>query len=230
MLVQHPDTCLVVIETLDDFLKTDDICDNNENRQAFARLDTEVISKHRSHCAFLVLHWLKKSDTQSSQRGLNLHKIMGGTVIAGKTDAKIYLRQASDEDQRRIIQISVRKGLPLEPTYLIFDPETNMSELGATVSSVKSSVEQTKKDLAAIEIDTRINAVLHANPGRPKWNIVKLVGGNGEVVGSRIDARMAAGEIVAVTGGKRNNAKLLYFTGEEPVGEREPKRRLCASN
>jgi len=216
-LVQYPDTRLVVIETLDDFLKTQDISDNNEGREAFARFDTEVISKHRSHCAFLVLHWLKKSDTQSSQRGLNLHKILGGTVIAGKTDAKIYMRQASDEDQRRIIQISVRKGLPLEPTYLIFDPETNSSELGATVASEKSDVAKAKKDLAEIDIDTRINSVLHANPGRSKWDIVKLVGGNATAIGERIDIRISEGDIVAINGGKRKNAKLLYLTGEEPV-------------
>ena len=218
-LIQHPDTCLVVIETLDDFLKSDDISDNNDNREIFARLDAEVISKHRSHCAFLVLHWLKKSDTQSSQRGLNLHKILGGTVIAGKTDTKIYMRQASDEDQRRIVQISVRKGVPLEPTYLVFDPATNTSELGATVASEKSASAQMKKDFADVEIDTRINTALHANPGRSKWDIVKLVGGNAKAIGARIDSRIAQGDITAINGGKRSNAKLLYLTGEEPVNE-----------
>lgn len=226
-LLQHPDTCLVVIETLDDFLKSDDISDNNDNRQIFARLDAEVISKHRSHCSFLVLHWLKKSDTQSSQRGLNLHKILGGTVIAGKTDTKVYLRQASDDDQRRIIQISVRKGIPLEPTYLNFDPDTNTSELGPTVAGEKSAVEQTKKDLAEVDIDTRINAAVHANPGRSKWDIVKIVGGNGQATGSRIDARIAAGDIVALNGGKRSNAKLLYLTGEEPVTEAKREETMC---
>jgi hypothetical protein len=227
VLCQHPDTRLVIIETLDDFLKTEDIGDNNDNREKFARLDEEVISKHRAHCAFLILHWLKKSDTQHAQHGLNIHKILGGTCIAGKTDAKIFIRQVSDEDQRRIIQISVRKGEPLEPTYLVFDPATKTSTLGATVASEKAQNKIAKKDLAAVDEDTRINAAIHANPGRPKNTIISLVGGDTTRIGKRIDERIAAGDITEVKGGKRGNAKLLYLTGHEPVIEEHRRETVC---
>jgi hypothetical protein len=226
ILDANPDTRLVIIETLDDFLKVEDIKENTAGREAFERFDAEVVSKHCWHCAFIVLHWFKKSDRQKTA---NIHKILGGTIIAGKTDAKVYLTQVSDSDPRRIIQVAVRKGVPIEPTYLLFEPENQTSQLGTKVADERLQHKDVKDALAEIELDSRISALLHQNPGKPKAEIKKLVGGNGERVGKRLNERITAGDISVIAGGKYGNAKLLYLTGDEPV-KREPERKeeaLC---
>lgn len=224
ILEANPDTKLVVIETLDDFLKIEDIKENSAGREAFERFDAEVVSKHCSHCAFVVLHWLKKSDKQTTR---NIHRILGGTILAGKTDAKVYLQQVSDEDPRRIIQVTVRKGVPIEPTYLLFDAQTQTSELGAKVADEKSKNAQTKLELERTALDTRILATIHQNPGKPKVEIKKLVGGKGELVGRRIDEQIAAGLITVAPSAR--GAKLLYLTGEEPLpAESTPEQQEVA--
>jgi len=221
ILDSNPDTKLVVIETLDDFLKIEDIKENTAGREAFERFDSEVVSKHCAHCAFVVLHWFKKSDKQKTA---NIHRILGGTILAGKTDAKVYLTRESDADVRRIIEVTARKGTSIEPTYLLFDPQTQTSELGVKVADERLRHKQTKQALEEMDLDTRINTVLHQYPGKPKVDVKKLVGGRGEIVGRRIEERVADGDITAIRSAR--GAMLLYLTGEEPTVEIE-KETVC---
>ena len=62
-LEAHPDVVLVIIETLDDLLKTKDIKENSDVRKSFEEFDTKVLSKHYKRVAFLALHHLKKRET-----------------------------------------------------------------------------------------------------------------------------------------------------------------------
>jgi hypothetical protein len=190
-----------------DFLKIDDIKENSDGAEAFERFDAEVLSKHVSHCSFLVLHWFKKSD---SQKSMNIHKILGGTIIAAKTDTKMYMNTVSDADPRRTIQVSVRKGIPIEPTYLDFDPETQTSQLGTKVADQQSADKSKLRRLENEELERNILAKVASFPGRSKGEIVRLVGGNADTVGKKIDELVKAGYLIIKRGGKRNNAMLLY--------------------
>jgi RecA-family ATPase len=210
LLDKHPDTKLVIIETLDDFLRTEDISDNNENRAQFERLEREVIGKHHQHCAFVILHWFKKSDTQTSAKSLNINKILGATVIAGKTDTKIYLRQVSDADQRRVVQASIRKGACIEPTYLLFDQANQTSRLGATVAEEKVQHSESIQSLKEMQITTDILTAVRSNQGSPKNQIVKSVGGDTRTTLGKINELIGTGELFSRTGGSKGTAHLLY--------------------
>ena len=215
VLDSNPDTKLVIIETLDDFLRVRDIKENTAAREAFERFDAQVVSKHCSHCSFLTLHHFKKSDKQKAN--LSLTQILGATFIAGRTDAKMFMHQISDEDPRRVFHAVVRKGAAIEPTYLDFDPETQTARLGMKVADEKARSKKAMKESESAELEAEIFRVLHAHRGRSKWDIVKLVGGNSERVGRRIDELAEGGHIVVTVGGKKGNAKCLYLTGEEPT-------------
>lgn len=196
-----------------------DIKENTAAREAFERFDSQVVSKHCSHCCFLVLHHFKKSDKQKAN--LSQTQILGATFIAGRTDAKMFLHQISDENPRRVLHAVVRKGAAIEPTYLDFNPETQTAQLGMKVADENARSKKAAKESESAELEENIFSVLHSYPGRSKWEIVKLVGGNSERVGRRIDDLAEAGHIVIAVGGKKGNAKLLYLTGEEPSESEE---------
>ena len=111
-------------------------------------------SKHKERVCFLALHHFKKSD---EQRGSSLTKILGATVIAGKTDCKIYLRQVGEGDGRRIVSAQTRKGVRIEPTYLDFDDATQTSTLGQTLADERADAKRVSLSLTHAEL----RATLH---------------------------------------------------------------------
>ncbi len=128
-LVEHSDVGLVIVETLDDLLKMEDIKENTAARKAFDTFHAKI-GRHFSHrTAFLCLTHLKKKDCDESG-----DMIMGATVIRGRTDAKLYMKTVSDDDDRHIIHSKVREGRPIPQTYLDFNSETKASTLGLTVA------------------------------------------------------------------------------------------------
>lgn len=140
-LLEHSDVRLVVIETLDDLLKLSDIKENSAARAAFDKFDAAVVNDFSAKTAFLALHHLKKRETDSVG-----DMLLGATTIRGRTDAKMYLRRASDEDPRRIFQATVRKGREILPTFLEFDAETAISVLGHSLSEErKKNVQRTEE-------------------------------------------------------------------------------------
>lgn len=213
LLSEDSDIHLVVIETLDDFLQMEDLNDNPSARHAFERFDEEVVSKHKGRVCFLALHHFKKSD---EQRGQSLNRILGATVIAGKTDAKIYLRQVSDTDSRRIVSVQTRKGVPIEPTYLSFDDSTQSSTLGQTVAGEKADAKKVSLSLTQTELRNRCLEVVATNPGLTHRAVCENVGGATKAANDMLKQLIAEGLVVSQLGGATKTAHLLYIKGQEP--------------
>ena len=97
-------------------LKIDDIKENSKAREAFERFDNEVVVPHHQRAAFLGLHHLKKRNCDDHGEML-----LGATVIRGRTDAKIDVDHPKDDDERRFVFATVRRGKPMPKTYLNYD-------------------------------------------------------------------------------------------------------------
>ena len=214
VLTEDKDIKLVVIETLDDFLQMDDLSDNPSARRAFERFDKEVVSKHKDRVCFLALHHFKKSD---EQRGLSLNRILGATVIAGKTDAKIYLRQASDTDRRRIVSAQTRKGIPIEPTYLTFDELTQSSVLGLTLADERADAKKLSSSFTNAELRDRCLAAVATSPGQTQRVICDKVGGKTKSANDMLKQLIDDGVLVSQLGGATKTAHLLYIKGKGPT-------------
>jgi hypothetical protein len=214
VLTADPDIRLVVIETLDDFLQMDDLSDNPSARRAFERFDREVINKHNERVCFLALHHFKKSD---EQRGLSLNKILGATVIAGKTDAKIYLRQVGDADSRRVISAQTRKGIPIEPTYLDFDNATQSSVLGQTLADERADSKKMSLSMTTADLRQRCIETVAQNAGLTQRQACEKVGGKTKTANDMFKALIEGGVIVVQQGGATKTAHLLYIKGKEPT-------------
>jgi hypothetical protein len=216
VLTEDNDIRLVIVETLDDFLQMDDLSDNPSARRAFERFDREVVSKHKERVCFLALHHFKKSD---EQRGLSLNRILGATVIAGKTDAKIYLRQASDTDRRRIVSAQTRKGIPLEPTYLTFDEGTQSSTLGQTLADERADAKKLSSSFTQAELRDRCLEIIATNPGLTQRETCDKVGGKTKSANDMLKQLIVDGVVVSQQGGTTKTAHLLYMKGKEPPQE-----------
>jgi hypothetical protein len=174
VLTEDSDIRLVIIERLDDFLQMDDLSDNPSARRAFERFDREVVSKHKERVSFVAIHHFKKSD---EQRGSSLTKILGATVIAGKTDSKIYLRQVGEGDGRRIVSAQTRKGVPIELTYLVFDDATQSSTLGQTLADERADSKKISLSLTHAELRSRCIEAVAQNAGLSQAKCCEKVGG-----------------------------------------------------
>lgn len=226
VLTEDNDIRLVIIETLDDFLQMDDLSDNPSARRAFERFDREVVSKHKERVCLLALHHFKKSD---EQRGLSLNRILGATVIAGKTDAKIYLRQASDTDRRRIVSAQTRKGIPLEPTYLTFDEGTQSSTLGQTLADERADAKKLSSSFTQAELRDRCLEIIARNPGLTQRAVCDKVGGKTKSANDILKQLIVDGVIVSQLGGATKTAHLLYLKGNAPA-EVPAKEYVCCSH
>jgi hypothetical protein len=213
LLCDDPDIRLVIIETLDDFLQIDDLLNNTTARKSFEKFDAEIVEKHAPRCSFLALHHFKKSD---EQRGSSLHKILGATVIAGKTDCKIYVRQVNDSDPRRIISVQTRKGLPIEPTYLIFNDETTAVTLGQTLAEERQESKKAIFSMNQMELRTRCIQAVAQNQGLAKTEYYGRVGGHRNAAAKMFDALIKDGSLTQQVGGKTGTALLLYIRGNAP--------------
>jgi hypothetical protein len=140
-LAAHPTIRLVILETLDDVLRMTDLKDNSKAREAFEQFDAVVMQRFSCQAAFLGLHHLKKDETDNSGDA-----ILGATVVRGRTDAKLYLKQVSDEDSRRVLHATVRKGRGIAKTFLHFDPTHSHSTLGATVKEEMTQSAEARRD------------------------------------------------------------------------------------
>jgi AAA domain len=212
-LAKYSDTRLVIVETLADFFNIEDINDSEDGKRALQDFSNMIVQPHLD-CAFLIIHHFNKSNLGTD---LAVTKINGTHALATGTDAKLFMSQVSDEDQRRIIWANVRKGLRLEQTYLNFDTESRTSSLGVTVRDEKISSRQIEKSQRQLDLDGKILQLIEQNPGTAKWEIVMRVGGNAQRLGIRIDELIRDGFIVERPGGGKGNAKLLYREGAAPL-------------
>jgi adenylate kinase family enzyme len=214
VLTDDSDIKVVIIETLDDFLQMDDLSDNPAARRAFERFDKEVVNKHKERVSFVAIHHFKKSD---DQRGSSLTKILGATVIAGKTDCKIYLRQVGDADGRRIVSAQTRKGVPIEPTYLTFDEATQSSTLGQTLADERADAKKFSLSLTHSELRNRCIEIIATNPGLTQRVVCEKIGGKTKSANDMLRALIDDGVIVPQLGGATKTANLLYIKGKVPV-------------
>jgi hypothetical protein len=173
-LRKYPDTRLCIIETLMDFFKSEDIDAGPENRNKFAKLQ-ELMGLF-PQCAFVLLHWFKKSDSQKT--GLSIHKMLGSTVIAAETSTKIFLREVSDSDHRRVIQVRIRKGKSIDETYLNWDDATKTSTLGMTVAQEKAERKVVVGEQSITARRTKLLAAVAANEGKATDVICAEAGGS----------------------------------------------------
>lgn len=147
-LKERPGVQLVIIETLDDFLQIADIKENSASREAFQKFDSLVMEHFAQQAAFLMLHHLKKREVDQCGDAL-----LGATVLNGRTDVKLYLKQVSDDDPRRIIHSTKRRGgIPIEKTYLDFDPRTGRSSLGQSLAEERKQSAGKTADRIKVEI------------------------------------------------------------------------------
>ncbi len=219
---KRPDTNLVIVETLADFTGIADITSNDDTRIALEKF-SKTIMQPRLDCAFLILHHFNKSTVDNE---LAAKRILGGTAIVGGTDAKLYLKQVSDTDSRRILWITVRKGKPIEPTYLNFDPATLTACLGETVKQEAIASKQIAKAQKEFGLETSILRYVREHAGISKWEAVHAIGGNTQKMGWRIDALIKSGSIVEMSGGQKGTAKQLYVAGAEPPNDRSSETAL----
>lgn len=145
-LDDNPDVRLCIIESLPRLLRMDDLNKNSDALRVFDSFDSAT-APYRSRCAFVMLHKLKKSASDSSSDGL-----LGASEIGGQCDSLIILRQ--HPDGRRIISAECRIGENIEPSFLNFDKSTGRSTLGLTLSQDKEvHKDQTRDRIKAQIID-----------------------------------------------------------------------------
>jgi hypothetical protein len=213
-LTIHPSK-LCIVETLADLMPDAELEKSKDMRDALQKFSNEVVVKFPK-TAFLILAHYNKS---TSKDGLALTRINGSTFIPAGTDAKIYLEQVRDTDNRRVLHATVRKGKPIEPTYLNFDEKTLTSTLGIKVKDEVKVQKEDQKAKKQTEMDARITEVITEIPGIPKMNCVEAVGGNRKAVKDRIDFLIERGCIKVTYGGEKGTAQLLTLEADIPSPE-----------
>ncbi len=187
-LEQNPTVRLVIIETLDDLLKVEDIKENTAARKAFDAFDAAVVSRYSHRTAFLALHHIKKREGDRAGDGL-----LGASVIRGRTDAKWYVTVKSDDDPRRIFHTEVRRGRNIERTILDFNEKTEANTLGMTLAEDRKlgaarTAERIKEDIIKY---------FSANPGKTfEQACLRIVEGNSDVKRKLFKELVASGCLV----------------------------------
>jgi hypothetical protein len=128
---------------------------------------------YAKQAAFVLLHHLKKRETDSCGDAL-----LGATVLSGRTDVKIYLKQVSDDDTRRIIHSTKRRGgMAIEKTYLDFNHHTGRSTLGMTLADERKQ----NAGKTADRIRNDIIEYVHHHPGTTEDECLHIgIDGNGD--------------------------------------------------
>jgi hypothetical protein len=206
VLKQQPDTKLVIIETLDDLLKMDDIKENSAARKAFDRFHSVIADEWTSRVMFLALHHMnKKGDTNNFSGDM----LMGATVIRGRTDTKLFVWQVDDNDDRRIVRSDNREGTKLPKTYLVFNPETRLSTLGMTVAEASKKVGKSIQE----RIESEILTYYAARPNSPNSpntpETMRLIEGNNAAKKRAFRMLVSSGTLTITGGGGAG-------TGEHP--------------
>ena len=126
-----PNIRLVIIETLDSLLKTEDIKDNSELRKRMQYFMDTIVRKYTHQAAFVGLLQNRKSHSDDPGK-----RILGATQIRAMLDTKVYLdmKDPSDRNSPRFVHTSVRRGANIPKTMLNFDPITRRLTLGKTMA------------------------------------------------------------------------------------------------
>jgi hypothetical protein len=208
-LHDHPDVRLVVVETLDSLLKMDDIKGNTPARIAFDKLDAEVMAHYAHRTSFLCLTHLKKKDCDEAG-----DMILGATEIRGRTDAKLYMRQVSDEDERRIFHATIRKGRPIPKTFLEFNRQSETYTLGPTVAEERKLVAGQTQE----RILEKVLTFFENNPDKTfEKDCLPVVSGNTPEKWSVFKKAVADGLIVRSSGTGRKGNPFVYRLADKGI-------------
>jgi hypothetical protein len=215
-LAKYQDTKLVVIETILDFLN---IKDSNSTEKVKAELKklSDAMEPY-PECAVLLLHWFNKSDMSVDSQSIT--KINGSHAFATGTASKIYLHRVSDEDPRRWIHISTRRGRALEPTYLVYDKTTATSTLGETRYEEKTREKAQGKKFHEQDLTSKLVQIAAENPGIAKSALAKKIGGNYSMALGQIDQLVTQKLLVVVEGVSIRGGsppQQVYVKGQAPV-------------
>jgi energy-coupling factor transporter ATP-binding protein EcfA2 len=211
-LSAHPSIRLVIIETLDDFLKLSDVKENSAAREAFEKFDTTISSRFAQQAAFVALHHIKKRETDHSGDGL-----LGASVINGKTDVKVYLNVVSDDDPRRIIHSTGRRDSVVIPrTYLDFDSHTGRSRLGMTVAEERKCNAGKNADRIAEDIITFIAN----NPNSTESDCLSLIQGNSDTKRQAFKKLRLSGALQLSGKGTKGSPLAFHLANPIPVEDR----------
>ncbi|HXC47338.1 MAG TPA: AAA family ATPase [Candidatus Sulfotelmatobacter sp.] len=207
-LEEHPNVKLVVIETLDDLLKFEDIKENSPAREAFDAFDVAVVSKYSHRAAFLALHHIKKREGDRAGDGL-----LGASVIRGRTDAKWYVTVKSDDDPRRIFHTEVRRGRNIERTILDFNDKTETNTLGMTLAEDR----KLGAGKTADRIKEDIIKYFTANPSKTfEQDCLRVVEGNSDVKRKLFKELLASGCLVESGKGSKGSP-FIYRAVSFPI-------------
>jgi AAA domain len=127
-LIEHRDAKVVIVETLDDLIKSRDSNSGTDVREAFDLLHTAVMKDFAPNIAVLGLHHLNKTEMATQSEGLT-----GSLQWRGRTDGVWYYRLVSEEDGRRTFQAEVRSGKRFPKSYVEWNEDTQTVSLGQSV-------------------------------------------------------------------------------------------------
>lgn len=209
-LATHQEIKLVIIETLDDLLRVQDLLSNTDAREAFEKFD-EAFGPHAGHVACLALHHLKKNENKTDHG----KDILGATVLRGRTDAEWFLDLYDDGSttKKRLFEARIRRGREIELSFLDFDPEREFSTLGDTFAAYKAgSADRTNERLEA-----EILQYFAQNPGASfEENCFPLIAGNTKQKRTALRRLVARGQLVK-TGKGVKGSRAGYAVVEIPA-------------
>jgi RecA-family ATPase len=208
--VEYPDTRLVIIETIMDFLDIEDISKNGDCKRALTEFRNDFVMKH-TDCVFLFLHHLNKSNDDAA---LSIKKIMGSTALSSGMDTMMYLEKESDENPKRKLMVDVRKGVPIPKTYLYFDEATSTMHLNGNVKDEAAKMRQAQEDKKELEFKLKICLEVKNTPGITKAALMKAVKGNSVYASDCIKQLVDRQELIEKFGGKKGNARMYYLPAD----------------
>lgn len=220
-LAAHPDTRLVIVETILDFLSIQDSNSTESVKREMKKFNDQIAAKNPD-CVFLLLHHLNKSEM--SKDALSIIKINGSHAFTTTTATKIYMHRVSDQDPRRYVYVSVRRGEELEPTYLVFDKATGISTLGETLYAERTRQKAQVKEGRDQDLTSKAIYEANENPGLVKGALATKMGGNRQKALDRIDQLIAQKMFVAVEGGSTRGGtppQQIYVKGQAPISSEE---------
>jgi hypothetical protein len=175
-LAKHPDTRLVIIETLASYAGKVALNESTDVIEVLDRFQSEVM-QHHPKPAYLLLHQFNK-EAKGNDRAPKraMMRVNGSIFLSAGAAATIYLDQVSDEDKRRIVMTEGRDGdIEIDPTYLVFDQCTNTSTLGGLVADEKKAKAQEKAAKSVMSVEDVFEQTLKNNPGITKTKFYEEV-------------------------------------------------------
>jgi hypothetical protein len=174
-LSKHPDTVLVIIETLPLYTGNPALNEANDIVAAFEKFHSEVMA--HPNPAYVFLHQYNKRGKDNKGMGRSMERINGSIFLTAGAATTIYLDQVSDEDKRRVVHTEGRGDgdLEIDPTFLVFERCTNTSTLGGLVVEERDFKKKQDEAKAGLNVAKRIETALTEHPGIAKNDLYAVL-------------------------------------------------------